>query len=77
MCRDRVVKIELLRFLLRGPGTALVTLGIIVATGRADEFLELPAQDFLPFWRDCRSTVLAMDDSSCSTTLSRRVAHLW
>ncbi len=46
---DRVVKIELLRFLLRGPGTALVALGIIVATGRADEFLQLPAQNFLPF----------------------------
>lgn len=46
---DRVVKIELLRFLLRGPGTALVALGIIVATGRAPDILSLSAQNFLPF----------------------------
>src|SRR5690606_35790259 len=46
---DRVVKVELLRFLLRGPGTALVALGVIVATGRASGILSLPAEDFLPF----------------------------
>ncbi|MEO1646383.1 MAG: hypothetical protein AAFR67_14420, partial [Chloroflexota bacterium] len=34
---DRVVKVELLRFLLRGPGTALVALGVIVSTERAAE----------------------------------------
>lgn len=46
---DRVVKIELLRFLLRGPGTALVALGIIVAIGRVPDILSLATQDFLPF----------------------------
>lgn len=46
---DRVVKVELLRFLLRGPGTALLVLGVIVATGRASDVLSLPAEDFLPF----------------------------
>lgn len=46
---DRVVKLELLRFLLRGPGTALVTLGVIVGTGRASDILSLRAEDFLPF----------------------------
>ena len=46
---DRVVKVELLRFLLRGPGTALVALGVIVATGRASDILSLSAEDFLPF----------------------------
>lgn len=46
---DRVVKVELLRFLLRGPGTALVLLGVIVGTGRASDVMSLPADDFLPF----------------------------
>lgn len=46
---DRVVKVELLRFLLRGPGTALVALGVIVATGRASDILSLSAEEFLPF----------------------------
>lgn len=47
---NRVVKVELLRFLLRGPGTALLVLGVIVATGRAsDVLMSLPAEDFLPF----------------------------
>ncbi len=46
---DRVVKVELLRFLLRGPGTALVLLGVIVGAGRASDILSLPADDFLPF----------------------------
>lgn len=53
---DRVVKVELLRFLLRGPGTALVALAVIVSTqrvsdiGRASDILilSLPAEDFLP-----------------------------
>ena len=46
---DRVVKVELLRFLLRGPGTALVALGIIVAVGRTPDILNISADDFLPF----------------------------
>lgn len=47
---DRVVKVELLRFLLRGPGTAIVALGVIVATGRASDIVAgLPADNFLPF----------------------------
>ncbi|MEL7434627.1 MAG: hypothetical protein AAFN11_11835, partial [Chloroflexota bacterium] len=50
---DRVVKVELLRFLLRGPGTALVALGVIVSTERAAELdfavMSLSAEDFLPF----------------------------
>jgi len=47
---DRVVKVELLRFLLRGPGTALLALGVIVATGRASDIVAgLPADNFLSF----------------------------
>ncbi|GAB5490284.1 MAG: histidine kinase N-terminal 7TM domain-containing protein [Phototrophicaceae bacterium] len=46
---DRVVKVELLRFLLRGPGTALVALGVIVAVGRTPDILNLSASAFLPF----------------------------
>ena len=48
---DRVVKVELLRFLLRGPGTALLALGVIVATGRADRILSRACRtdNFLPF----------------------------
>jgi hypothetical protein len=46
---DRVVKVELLRFLLRGPGTALLALGIIITTNRASAILSLPGEDFMPF----------------------------
>lgn len=48
---NRVVKVELLRFLLRGPGTALLVLGGIVATDRASsiKIMSLSADDFLPF----------------------------
>jgi hypothetical protein len=46
---DRVVKVELLRFLLRGPGTGLVALAMIIATGRATAILSLPGEDFMPF----------------------------
>lgn len=46
---DRVVKVELLRFLLRGPGTALLTLGVIITTNRASAILSLPGGDFMPF----------------------------
>ncbi|MDQ7028098.1 MAG: histidine kinase N-terminal 7TM domain-containing protein [Anaerolineae bacterium] len=46
---DRVVKVELLRFLLRGPGTGLVALAVIITTGRATEILGLRGDDFMPF----------------------------
>jgi hypothetical protein len=46
---DRVVKVELLRFLLRGPGTGLVALAVIIATGRATQILSLRGDDFMPF----------------------------
>jgi hypothetical protein len=46
---DRVVKVELLRFLLRGPGTALVALGVMVSTNRASAILSLPGEAFMPF----------------------------
>jgi hypothetical protein len=45
---DRVVKVELLRFLLRGPGTGVVALSVIIFTRRAEEILSLPATDFMP-----------------------------
>lgn len=46
---DRVVKVELLRFLLRGPGTALVALGVMVSTNRASAIFSLPGEAFMPF----------------------------
>lgn len=46
---DRIVKVELLHFLLRGPGTALLALAAIVVTGRATRVLGLQSDDFLPF----------------------------
>lgn len=45
---DRVVKVELLRFLLRGPGTGLVALAVIITTRRAT-ILSLRGDDFMPF----------------------------
>jgi hypothetical protein len=46
---DRVVKVELLRFLLRGPGTALVALGVMVSTSRASAVFGLEGEEFMPF----------------------------
>ena len=46
---DRIVKVELLHFLLRGPGTALLALAAIVITGRATRVFGLDNEDFLPF----------------------------
>lgn len=46
---DRVVKVELLRFLLRGPGTGLLVLAVIVLTTRGTDFFGLPGADFMPF----------------------------
>lgn len=46
---DRVVKVELLRFLLRGPATGLLILAVIVFTTRGAQFFGLPGDDFMPF----------------------------
>ena len=46
---DRVVKIDLLRFLLRGPGTGLLALATIILTQDATRILSLPGEDFMPF----------------------------
>ncbi len=46
---DRVVKVELLRFLLRGPGTALLALATVLSTRRATEIVGLSGEDFTPF----------------------------
>lgn len=46
---DRAVKIDLLRFLLRGPGTGLLALAIIILTQDATRILSLPGEDFMPF----------------------------
>ena len=46
---DRVVKTELLRFILRGPATGLLALFVIVFTNPTTEVLELPGETFMPF----------------------------
>lgn len=46
---DRVVKVELLRFLLRGPATGLLALAGIIFTRRSIEILGLPGEDLMPF----------------------------
>jgi len=46
---DRVVKVELLRFQLRGPGTGLLVLAVIIFTRTSIEILGLRAVDFMPF----------------------------
>ncbi|MFQ3647485.1 MAG: histidine kinase N-terminal 7TM domain-containing protein [Anaerolineae bacterium] len=46
---DRIVKVELLHFLLRGPGTGLLALATILTIGRATRVLGLDNDDFLPF----------------------------
>ena len=46
---DRVVKTELLRFILRGPATALLALVAIIYTVPATRVLSLPGQTFMPF----------------------------
>jgi hypothetical protein len=46
---DRVVKVELLRFLLRGPATGLLALVTIIFTTPATRILGLSGQDFMPF----------------------------
>lgn len=46
---DRIVKVELLHFLLRGPGTGLLALATILTIGRGTRVLGLDNDDFLPF----------------------------
>jgi hypothetical protein len=46
---DRVVKTELLRFVLRGPATGLLALVVIIFTTPATRVLGLPGQSFMPF----------------------------
>jgi hypothetical protein len=46
---DRLVKTELLRFLLRGPGTGLLALGAIVLTTSGFRVLGVPGVEFMPF----------------------------
>lgn len=46
---DRVVKTELLRFVLRGPATGLLALAVIIFTVPASGILGLPGQTFMPF----------------------------
>lgn len=46
---DRVVKVELLRFLLRGPGTGMLALATIILTTQATQILGLSGEDFTPF----------------------------
>lgn len=46
---DRVVKTELLRFVLRGPTTALLALAVIIYTTPAIRVFGLPGRSFTPF----------------------------
>lgn len=46
---DRVVKRELLRFILRGPGTSLLALFVIIFTDPTTSTLGLPGDMFIPF----------------------------
>ncbi len=46
---DRVVKTELLRFVLRGPATGLLALVVIIFITPTSRFLGLTGQSFLPF----------------------------
>jgi hypothetical protein len=46
---DRVVKIELLHFLLRGPGTGLCVLAVFVFTSRTSRIFGIASDEFLPF----------------------------
>lgn len=46
---DRVVKAELLRFMLRGPATGLLALVVILSTNQATRVLGIDGEDFMPF----------------------------
>ncbi len=46
---DRVVKTELLRFMLRGPATGLLILVVLIFTRPTAQILGLPGDEFTPF----------------------------
>lgn len=46
---DRVVKAELLRFMLLGPATGMLALVVIIYTVPATQFLGVPGDAFMPF----------------------------
>lgn len=46
---DRVVRAELLRFFLRGPGTGLLALVVILFSMQATRIVGLRGEDFMPF----------------------------
>ncbi len=46
---DRVVKADLLRFMLLGPGTGLLALVVIIFTVPASELIGIPGAEFMPF----------------------------
>lgn len=46
---DRVVKLELLRFLMRGPGTGLLALTTIIYVSSASRIVGLLGSEFMPF----------------------------
>ncbi|MBE2272412.1 MAG: hypothetical protein IAE80_29520 [Anaerolinea sp.] len=46
---DRVVKVDLLRFMLRGPATGLLALVVITFTTPATRILSISGQEFMPF----------------------------
>ncbi|MEO8610297.1 MAG: histidine kinase N-terminal 7TM domain-containing protein [Chloroflexota bacterium] len=46
---DRVVKADLLRFMLRGPATGLLALAVINFTTPAERIIGLPGNSFMPF----------------------------
>ncbi len=46
---DRVVKVELLRFILRGPATGVLALVIILFSTSGRRFFSIPADQFMPF----------------------------
>jgi len=46
---DRLVKTGLLRFFLRGPGTGMLALGVIVTSTSGFRVLGLPSDEFMPF----------------------------
>lgn len=46
---DRVVKTELLRFMLRGPATGLLALVVILFTGPISTVFDIPGGMFMPF----------------------------
>jgi hypothetical protein len=46
---DRVVKTELLRFILRGPATGLLALGTYIFTNASSRILGLQGEEFTPF----------------------------